>query len=107
MEKKNTAPLILMVLVVIGITAGGVLLGTTTSMLLTGNVVSENNDFCEDSDRGVFIKTLGTTSYGAELETDYCANEDSIHEFYCRDGELVSETFSCPEDTTCVNGACS
>jgi len=61
---------------------------------------------CDDSDDGIKPGEKGTTSSGTEEETDTCEDENTLIEYYCKNGAITSETVDCPSNQHCIDGAC-
>lgn len=64
-------------------------------------------DICEDSDGGRDYYTRGTASRGSSDSEDRCISTSGLVEYYCRDGNIQSETYSCPSGYSCTNGRCT
>ncbi len=61
---------------------------------------------CSDSDGGEVAETKGTATSGATSQTDSCASETSVTEYYCSGGSILSKSISCGTGTHCSDGAC-
>ncbi len=61
---------------------------------------------CEDSDGGIKIGTKGTVASGPAQETDECAANGSLKEFFCEGNDISFKYVECPENRQCVAGAC-
>jgi len=61
--------------------------------------------FCQDSD-GLDYFTQGTVSYDGRTREDYC-DGDRVKEYYCSNGYVSVQTYECPLDCYCQNGACN
>ncbi|MEA3430387.1 MAG: M64 family metallopeptidase [Nanoarchaeota archaeon] len=63
---------------------------------------------CVDSDNGLDYTVQGTTSSAEGVAKDICsdvvAKGKGLVEYYCEDGDIKSETYTCPE--LCINGKC-
>lgn len=61
---------------------------------------------CVDSDDGVTPGTKGTVEVGSEKETDSCATNGSLKEYFCDGSEISFQYIECPTDQHCSNGKC-
>ena len=61
---------------------------------------------CSDSDSGEVAETRGTAISGATSQTDACAGETSVTEYYCSDGRILSRSLTCGTGKHCSEGAC-
>ncbi|NYZ61097.1 hypothetical protein H0O01_05375 [Candidatus Micrarchaeota archaeon] len=61
---------------------------------------------CSDSDNGEVAETKGTATSGATSQTDSCASETSVTEYYCSGGGILSKSISCGTGKHCSDGAC-
>jgi len=62
---------------------------------------------CDDSDGGIKIATKGTAVSGTARETDECATNGSLKEFFCEDNEISFKYVECPANQQCIAGACT
>ncbi len=61
---------------------------------------------CYDSDGGRDYYDRGTTVSDSDDETDYCVDSDTLREYYCDGGEVVSVTHECRSGYECSRGEC-
>ncbi|MFH0862488.1 MAG: hypothetical protein V1875_05590 [Candidatus Altiarchaeota archaeon] len=71
--------------------------------LFINPTVAENTTNCTDSDGGKNYPVKGTTRWGAGSYDDVCKG-DNLIEFYCENGQLQNELYTCPNG--CKEGAC-
>ena len=92
---------------------------------LTNKSESKNNFTCSDSDGGENFYILGLVSYCTNADNnnasvnsflsvdgkqkciekkDFCVDSTTLVEYMCKESEIYSETFNCPE--ICSNGIC-
>ena len=61
---------------------------------------------CSDSDGGEIAETKGTATSGATSNSDSCASETSVTEYYCSGGGILSKSMPCGTGKHCSDGAC-
>jgi len=61
---------------------------------------------CTDSDGGKNIYVKGTTTFRGQVYTETCETSTVVNEYYCQNGEMMTETPTCPSGYTCQDGAC-
>jgi hypothetical protein len=77
-------------------------------VLEDGSVMPLSGDYCEcrDSDGRNYF-TQGTTTTYSGLTQDHCYDSNMVIELYCDENNMpASESYSCPNASTCLNGAC-
>jgi hypothetical protein len=60
---------------------------------------------CSETDAGNDIYDYGTTTKGAQSNSDYCSGT-SIVEYYCSNNNIQSTSTSCPSGYSCQSGEC-
>ena len=61
---------------------------------------------CSDSEDGQGTDVKGTVTAGSQTETDQCSDEDTVTEYYCKDGVIEDESIDCGENMVCEDGIC-
>lgn len=61
---------------------------------------------CADSDGGADENEKGTASAGSDSETDSCIDKNTVKEYYCTSGKIVSRDITCELGMECSDGAC-
>ncbi|MCD6279145.1 hypothetical protein J7J26_00010 [Candidatus Micrarchaeota archaeon] len=92
---------------------------TSTSWPPSHLIADPYRIFCKDSDSGITSNEQGTVRWtplpsllsGGEMPieismTDYCANDNTVYEFYCDRGKPRMNLISCEDGKVCSDGAC-
>jgi len=71
---------------------------------------SFNNTRCTDSDGGKNYYETGVVLDGGQGKIDYCIDSNNLKEYFCTNGVINSEIFTCPfgcKDGSCIEKMCS
>jgi len=61
---------------------------------------------CTDSDNGKNYDVAGTATVGSNSSADVCSAAGLLKEYYCEDGQVKEEVYTCPQGKECKDGAC-
>lgn len=63
-------------------------------------------EVCADSDGGRVKGTFGRVTRGISTWDDYCYDDNTVNEYYCEAGGVVSARLSCDSGEVCSGGVC-
>lgn len=70
-----------------------------------GKCTAKKNVVCTDSDRNDLF-TKGNVELNGEVREDVCTARKNVREYTCKDNQIYSAIFECPDKTDCIDGKC-